>query len=105
MPFRVGLDSGTTCSVVSHDHGQHWNGWYSWYTCKDGSELLVPEIDEGAVATFDHTDETWTAQVSSNRQKPAEQPVVWGRVRRTGVTDSPLPGGHPHSLAGTHPMK
>lgn len=76
-PLRVGLDNGVTCSFVSHDHAQHWNGWFSWFPCTDGSELLVSDVQAGSTETFDRSSKTWTAQVSRNKGKPTKEPVLW----------------------------
>lgn len=68
IPMYVELEDGAQCSVVSHDHDQHWNGKLSWYSCDDGSELLTDESIEG---TFDDDAKAWTVQRSVDKGKPA----------------------------------
>lgn len=67
IPMYVELGDGAQCSVVSHDHDQHWNGKFSWYSCDDGTELLTDESIEG---TFDDDAPAWTVQRSLDKGKP-----------------------------------
>jgi hypothetical protein len=76
LPLRVGLANGVTCSIASHDHGQHWNGRYSWYPCTDGSELLTKDAS-GISRTFSVSGNAWRVQVSKNRQAPVRQTLAW----------------------------
>lgn len=73
IPLYVELTDGTTCGVLSHDHAQHWDDMFSWYSCSDDSELLT---EEKIAATFDDAEETWTVQRSTGKGKPVETPVT-----------------------------
>ena len=68
----VVLDDDTTCAVASHDHGQHWQGRFSWYPCRDGSELLADEMIED---TFDSDADAWTVDRSVDQGKPTSTRV------------------------------
>ena len=67
IPMYVDLEDGTRCSVVSHDHDQHWGGKFSWYSCSDGSELLT---DESIAGTFANRTQAWTVQRSVSKGAP-----------------------------------
>lgn len=43
LPIKVTLPEGVTCQPISHDHDQHFEDMFSWYSCDDGSELLIDE--------------------------------------------------------------
>lgn len=72
IPMYVVLDDDTTCAVASHDHGQHWQGRFSWYPCSDGSELLADEMIED---TFDSDAAAWTVDRSVDQGKPTSTRV------------------------------
>ena len=72
IPMYVVLDDDTTCAVASHDHGQHWQGRFSWYPCSDGSELLT---DEKIEDTFDSDAAAWTVDRSVDQGKPTSTRV------------------------------
>lgn len=72
IPMYVVLDDDTTCAVASHDHGQHWQGRFSWYPCRDGSELLADEMIED---TFDSDAAAWTVDRSVDQGKPTSTRV------------------------------
>ncbi len=73
IPLYVDLLDGTRCQVISHDHSQHWNDLFSWYSCDDGSELLTEEEIAG---TFDRDGELWSVQRSTDQQEPVEDQVA-----------------------------
>lgn len=74
VPLYVELPEGVTCSTVSHDHDQHWNGLFSWFVCDDGSELLT---EDTIVETFAHGDgDLWTVRRSVDKAEPEETRVV-----------------------------
>ncbi|WP_299300908.1 hypothetical protein [uncultured Brachybacterium sp.] len=62
----------STCTTISHDHDQHWDGMFSWYRCDDGSELLTTE---DIADTFEHG-ETWTVQRSTDKGEPESTAVL-----------------------------
>lgn len=73
VPLYAELPEGVTCSTVSHDHDQHWNGLFSWFVCDDGSELLTEDTID---ATFSRGDgDLWTAQRSVDKGEPEETAV------------------------------
>lgn len=71
MPFYVVLANGATCSLVAHDHDQHWNGRFSWYRCDDDSELLTKNDIDG---TF-HRGDVWTVERSVDKKRPQKTTV------------------------------
>lgn len=72
MPLLVTLPGDLTCTTISHDHDQHWDGMFSWYRCDDGSELLTTE---DIADTFEHG-ETWTVQRSTDKGEPESTAVL-----------------------------
>lgn len=69
LPIQVTLPDGVTCQPISHDHDQHFEDMFSWYSCDDGSELLT---DEDITNTFAVEGETWTVQQSVDKGAPEE---------------------------------
>ena len=69
LPIQVTLPEGVTCQPISHDHDQHFEDMFSWYSCDDGSELLT---DEDITNTFAVEGETWTVQQSVDKGAPEE---------------------------------
>lgn len=69
LPIQVTLPGGVTCQPISHDHDQHFEDMFSWYSCDDGSELLT---DEDITNTFAVEGETWTVQRSVDKGAPEE---------------------------------
>lgn len=69
LPLQVTLPGGVTCQPISHDHDQHFEDMFSWYSCDDGSELLT---DEDITNTFAVEGETWTVQRSVDKGAPEE---------------------------------
>lgn len=69
LPIQVTLPGGVTCQPISHDHDQHFEDMFSWYSCDDGSELLT---DEDITNTFAVEGETWTVQRSVDNGAPEE---------------------------------
>lgn len=69
LPIQVTLPGDVTCEPLSHDHGRHYEGMFSWYACSDGSELLT---DEDIQNTFAVVGETWTVQQSVDQGAPEE---------------------------------
>jgi len=67
IPLYVELEDDAMCETISHDHDQHWGGKFSWYRCKDGSELLT---DQEIGATFDTGSPAWTVQRSVHKGQP-----------------------------------
>ena len=68
LPIEVTLPDGTTCAPTAHDHGEHYQDYFSWYLCEDGSELLATEEIQD---TFERG-ESWTAQHSVDQGAPEE---------------------------------
>ena len=81
IPMYVELEDGVKCSVLSHDHGKHWNNRFSWYGCEDDSELLTKETIEG---TFDDDSDAWTVQRSVDGSKPTQTAVTRAVYAGTG---------------------
>ncbi|MFC0673238.1 hypothetical protein [Brachybacterium hainanense] len=75
MPLLAQLKNGATCTIISHDHSEHYGGQRSWYTCDDGSELLVG-ADAAASDTFDLSQERITVQRSVDQGAPEEVAVA-----------------------------
>ncbi|MGY5764716.1 hypothetical protein ACXET9_05890 [Brachybacterium sp. DNPG3] len=73
LPLYVDLVDGTRCTALSHDHDQHWDDWFSWYSCDDGSELLT-ELE--IFGTFDERSDLWTVQRSTDKGEPVEDHVA-----------------------------
>lgn len=69
LPIQVTLPEGVTCQPISHDHDQHFEDMFSWYSCDDGSELLT---DKDITDTFAVEGETWTVQRSVDKGAPEE---------------------------------
>lgn len=69
LPIQVTLPEGVTCQPIFHDHDQHFEDMFSWYSCDDGSELLT---DEDITDTFAVEGETWTVQRSVDKGAPEE---------------------------------
>lgn len=69
LPIQVTLPEDVTCQPISHDHDQHFEDMFSWYSCDDGSELLT---DEDITDTFAVEGETWTVQRSVDKGAPEE---------------------------------
>lgn len=72
IPLIAELPDGAVCTAAAHDHGQHYDGLFSWYYCDDGSELLTPD-EIGA--TFDRG-APWTVQRSVDGGAPETTPVT-----------------------------
>ncbi|GAA4528811.1 hypothetical protein GCM10023160_27090 [Brachybacterium paraconglomeratum] len=72
MPLLVNLPDDVTCTTISHDHDQHWDGMFSWYRCDDGSELLT---SEDIADTFERG-KTWTVQRSMDKGEPESTAVI-----------------------------
>lgn len=68
LPIEVTLPDGTTCAPTAHDHGEHYQDYFSWYLCEDGSELLTTEDIQD---TFERG-ESWTVQHSVDQGAPQE---------------------------------
>lgn len=72
IPLIAELPDGAICTAAAHDHGQHYDGMFSWYSCSDGSELLTPD-EIGA--TFERG-EPWTVQRSVSGGAPVTTAVT-----------------------------
>ncbi len=69
LPIQVTLPDDVTCNPVSHDHAEHFEDYFSWYACSDGSELLT---DEDISNTFSIEGDAWTVRRSIDQQAPEE---------------------------------
>lgn len=68
IPMGVILADGTTCSYVTHDHMDHYEGRQSWVHCGENAALLLNLTDGSGY--FDADGKVWTAELAVGMQPP-----------------------------------